>query len=161
MRGDPRVEPIDPREIPQILDLKWSVFGPFYESRAVCDDYTIACVDWTLSVKLTYEDEIVGMYLLQSQPVSDAIAQEGITTLHEGLERYSALRGLHGVTLAIHPAFRGRGWGNMLKEHATTLGYDYWWAVAFKTLGNLEDWEKRARLVGESQEVYLLLEDFT
>lgn len=161
MSVEPQIEPITTQEIAQILDLKWSVFAPYYSNRAECDQYTMANVDWSLSVKLTLDHRIVGMYLLEPEPVSSAIQQEGITTIYEGLEKYRTQRGLHGVTLAIDETFRGRGWGNRLKDYATTLGYDYWWAVAFKDLGNLRDWQKRARLVGENHELYLLLEDYT
>lgn len=160
MSVEPRIEPISAQDIGQILDLKWSVFAPYYSTRAECDEYTMASVDWSLSVKLLLEREIIGMYLLEEEPISNALQHEGITTLYEGLESYQSRRGLHGVTLAVDETFRGRGWGNRLKDYSASLGYDYWWAVAFKQLGNLRDWQKRARLVGESHELYLLLEDY-
>jgi hypothetical protein len=154
------IESILPSDIPEILDLKWSVFCSHYSSRDESDSYTLASVDWSKSIKVLHEARIVGIYLLKEEAIADGIRSESITTLHESLERYRELRGLHGVTLCLHEAYRGRGWGNLLKEYPGTLGYDYFWGVMFKTLGNLHDWEKRSRLVGESRDLYLILEDF-
>ena len=160
MKADPRIEPIQVNEISELLDIKWSVFSQYYPSKDACDNYSLACTDWSISVKLTFERKIVGMYLLKEEAISEIIPQEHITTLHESLFEYQGLRGIQGITLAIQEEYRGRGWGTFLKKYPRTLGYDYWWGIAFKTLGNLKDWQKQARLVGESRDLYLLLEDF-
>lgn len=154
------IEPVQQHEISELLQMKWDIFGAYYPTREACDTYTLASVDWNISVKLVYERKAIGMYLLKSEPVSHVSAQEQMTTLYEDLSKYSDLRGIQGVTLTLQEDYRGRGWGNLLKEYPRTLGYDYWWCIAFKALGNLRDWQKRARLVGEGEFSYLLLEDF-
>ena len=160
MSVNPNIESIQRDEISELLDIKWGVFNQYYSSKAECDKYTLSCVDWSISVKLTYERKIVGMYLFNEEAVSKIIPKEHITMLYENLDRYQDQRGIQGVTLAIQKEFRGRGWGNFLKKYPRTLGYDYWWGIAFKTLGNLKDWQKQSRLVGESLDLYLILEDY-
>lgn len=155
----PTIEPIQTHEINEILDIKWSVFRQYYTSKDICDKYTLANTDWNISIKLTYERKIIGMYLLKEEAVSEIVICEHISILYENINCYQNLRGIQGVTLGILDGYRGRGWGNFLKDYPGTLGYDYWWGIAFKTLGNLKDWQKRARLVGESRDLYLLLED--
>ena len=156
----PKIEPIQTYEISELLDIKWRVFCQYYKNKEGCDSYTLASTDWSILVKLTLKGKIIGMYLLKEGSLSEFIISEHITTLYENIQSYQDLRGLQGVTLAIDETYRGRGWGNILKDYPKTLGYDYWWGIAFKTLGNLKDWQKRARLVGESQDLYLILTDY-
>ncbi len=71
------------------------------------------------------------------------------------------MRGIEGVLLAVDKSIQGQGWGNRLKDYTRTLGFDYIWGQQLKPLNNLKDWLKRRELVGEVENCYITLEDFT
>ncbi len=125
-----------------------------YFKHVTDKDYFFAIVaqetNWDLSIMLTQEDTLMGLYLLGDKQVSSLI----------GKSEYDSLKGVEGVLLAVDSSMRGLGWGNKLKDIPKTLGFDYIWGQQLKSLKNLPDWLKRRVLVGETDSVYITLETF-
>jgi len=112
----------------------------------------LANVNWDESILLVDdENKIMGVYLLGRHQINSMIMAKD----------YIGLKGVEGVLLCVDETLRGQGYGNQLKDHPRTLGYDYIWGQQFRALGNLNDWLKRRELVGETEYVYITAQKFT
>lgn len=123
-------------------------------------DYTEKMTAWDISFKIEKDGKTAGFYLVGKRGILDWIASEDHEVKqHEDLTKYKTRRGLEGLALFVFPAYRSAGLATLLKNALKSLSYDYVWGQAFKDLGNLQDWQKRRRLVAETDEVYVTLED--
>jgi hypothetical protein len=108
-------------------------------------------VDFTKSIVIKKDDEIIGTYLLGTNPVH----------IIENMKHYLGLKGIEGVALAIKPEYRNLGYGNMMKDYSieTNKNYDYIWGMQLKDLQNVKDWSKRRRIVFQSSDLIITLQD--
>lgn len=100
-------------------------------------------------VLLDDEDKVQGGYLLGNNQIHNYIADSS---------KFNGLQGVEGVVLFIEKEFRGKGWGDKLKDAPKELGVDYIWGQQFKDLNNLNDWLKRRELIDEQNNVYITAE---
>ena len=56
-----------------------------------------------------------------------------------------------GDALVVDPAYRGLGYGSMLRAMPSRMNVDYVWGSQLKALNNIDDWLKRRLLVTDSQ----------
>lgn len=155
LEDEVQVEPITKEDMPRVqegIELAFGHYGDWVWS------YTNEATDWSISFKAVVEGQMAGFYCLNLRNVTDEVARNKFTPL-EDLTPYDAKTGLEGVALVVFPEFRGRGIGSALKDATRGLHADYIWGVQLKSLGNLEQWLRRRRLVAENPEMYLTLED--
>jgi len=100
---------------------------------------------------LNDQDEIVGVYLLDSCEESNSFF---------GKEKYNGLIGAEGMLLFIEEEYRGKGWGNKLKDMPKELGFDFVWGRQSKRLNNLHHWLKRRELILEDVNEYITAQIF-
>lgn len=154
----PRIEPLDRQDVPAILRACVMVFT----GKGMSDEHLVSFVqsytDWQLSRKLMLGDQMIGFYLLREGSIIELANACGDVT--EDLTRYQDKRGVEGIALVVIPEYRGTGYGNLLKNYPKTMGYDYIYGMQLKTLGNLDDWLKRRRLIADCHDVWVTLEDF-
>jgi GNAT superfamily N-acetyltransferase len=107
-----------------------------------CMGYTNECTDWSKSVKLILGDNIIGCYLIKEAE----------------LPEFKDKKGIEGVALCILPEYRGKGYGEKMKDwlenYAKSHDYDYIYGMHLKTLKNIEPWLKRRELYKEDEELY-------
>lgn len=120
-------------------------------------DYLYFATDWPLSKKLVIGTELIGFYLLAEGAVAHVVAKCDAVT--EALGRYEHKRGIEGIALVVLPEFRGRGYGELLKNVPRGMGYDYVFGQQLKSLNNLTAWLKRRRLIADCDGVWVTLED--
>ena len=133
-----KIEKIEHRDVPEIVDFTAKIFSNVMEYEENVE-YIKSATDFSRSVKLTVDDEIVGCYLVHD-----------IT-----LKKVPGKKGIEGVALAIKPAFRKYGLGEKLKDwlenYAKLSGYDYVYGQHLKGLSNIDYWLKRRKLLHEDK----------
>lgn len=98
-----------------------------------------------------------GFYLLQEKSILEVVDHE--TIIDKDLQYYEHKRGLEGVALGVLPEFRGSGVGHALKEVPRLMGFDYIWGYQLKNLKNIDFWLRRRRVIADSGDLYITLED--
>jgi GNAT superfamily N-acetyltransferase len=115
-----------------------------------------------LSKVAEVDGKFAGFYLLRKGSVMEVLSDDpefaGIT-VYEDLDPYRGKRGVEGVALAVLPEFRGSGVGRALMDAPKSMGFDYIYGYQFKSLGNLQNWLGRRRLVAETTTFYCTLQD--
>lgn len=130
----------------QDLIIKWSY--EFFKDHMDFLSFTYhiqQTTNWEESIIIMDGKKIMGVYLF------------GDTQLNG---EYKVLRGIEGVLLAVDETIRGQGWGNKLKDYPKTLEIDYIWGYQLKSLGNLNDWLKRRKLLYQTDDCYVTIEIF-
>lgn len=132
--------------------LDWSIHFKHLMNEEYFKYYIMYSVDFENSFMLLDDDEnIVGAYLLNENQITDFC---------KNTEKFKNLKGVEGVLLFIEEEYRGKGWGNNLKDAPKELGYDYIWGQQLKGLNNLQDWLKRRELITEIDNVYVTAQIF-
>lgn len=121
--------------------------------------HVIQYMDPSLSVVAIENGRVVGFYILGKRSVLDGIKEEELTPT-EDLSAYQGKKGIEGVALGIIPEARGSGLGSKLKDYPQRLGADYIWGLQLHSLGNLEHWLKRRRVVAKNEESVATLQDY-
>ena len=142
--------------IPEEKRLEVITWAFEYFKHVTPEDYFFAIIaqetNWDLSVLLVDDDDTVkGCYLLGNLQVDSIVKTD----------TYKNKKGVEGILLAVDTDIRGKGWGDVLKNYPSSLGFDYIWGQQLKTLNNLQDWLKRRELVSETKSVYITLENFS
>ena len=90
--------------------------------------------------------EVIGFYcLLANSPIPAKKSDK----------RFKGKRGLEGVALGVHPAYRGSGIATeLIRQSEQVPEYDYIWGMAFEELQNLDFW-KRFREVFLTGQVHI------
>jgi len=114
-------------------------------------------VNWDMSVKAVQHDEMVGYYLLSSNPIS-SVDEKGVKYF-EDLESYEGKSGTEGVSLYVKPQYRKLGIASLLKDYAENVGSDYVWGYQSKYLDNLDHWEKRRKYFADTGKEHVTLKD--
>lgn len=133
-----QILPITENDKHQIISMCSTIFSGLmsYNNNY---NYIKSSTDFTKSVKLVVNDEIVGAYLIKE------IILEGKI-------------GLEGVALAIKPTYRKYGLGEKLKDWLENYAKDNKYAFIFgqhlKGLSNINYWLKRRELYSENEHSY-------
>ena len=122
------VRGIPNKYISEILD--WSIHFNHIMDESSFRNYVNFMSEFEISFMLIDEKEnIVGVYTL----LKNEIYEEFPNT-----EKYEGLDGVEGILLFVEEAYRGKGWGNKLKDMPKEIGYDYVWGRQHKNLNNLD-----------------------
>ena len=125
-------------------------------------DFIMSSVNWDKSIKATYDNQTVGIYLIGDRQLFDVIEDEKATPT-ENLDHYKGKIGVEGVALAVMPTFQKTGIGKKLKDALLGMtNADYIYGLQYKSLNNLQNWLKSRRLVAQSEgdeAVYITLQD--
>jgi GNAT superfamily N-acetyltransferase len=144
------VRGIPNKYISKILD--WSIHFNHIMDESSFRTYVNFMSDFEISFMLLDEKEnIVGAYTL----LKNEIYEE-----YPNTEKYEGLDGVEGILLFVEEAYRGKGWGNKLKDMPKEIGYDYVWGRQHKNLNNLDHWLKRRELILEKEREYVTAEIF-
>jgi GNAT superfamily N-acetyltransferase len=145
--GSPVIEKLNnQQDIKEVVHLASLIFTNVmsYDENV---EYINESTDFSKSVKLTLNNEIIGCYLVNPKNLDN----------EDGL-------GIEGVALAIKPAFRKFGYGELLKnwfeDYAKSNGYSYLWGQHLKGLNNLDHWLKRRELHSEDDELFVTIKRF-
>lgn len=127
--------------------------------------FTQRYADWDLSRKLMLDGTLVGFYLLAEDSITKLVSHryDSCRPL-EDLNVYADKRGVEGIILLVLSEYRGRGYGNLLKDLPRQMGYDYVYGEQFKASpAVLQHWLKRRRMIadctGPYGDVWVTLED--
>ena len=124
------------------------------------EDYTDSVTNYTKSIVVEKDGEIIGAYLLGDRQLRDGIIDmECEDNVYVDLDKYDLKNGVEGVALVVDNNYRDLGLGSKLKDYTTTLGVDYIWGVQYKKLGNLTQWLRRRKLAAENDAFNITVQD--
>ncbi len=111
--------------------------------------YLSSNAQWDASRAVRVDGAIVGVYLLNEgslpfQGFPDVV----VDALSDGTQ-------VEGVALVTDPAFRGRGYGRLLRDEPARLGYDRVWGYQLRALGNLVAWRRHRELAHETEDSHV------
>lgn len=120
-------------------------------------------VNYEISFKAEYENNIVGFYFLTDKSdLFEELKREGATPTMD-LEKYKDKKGVEGCALGIFPEYRNKGIGFLMIdtsiEYAKNNNIDYIFGQHYKTLNNIEYWKRIRKLIAESDTVYFTIKD--
>jgi GNAT superfamily N-acetyltransferase len=160
-----RVEKIKDTDKTAIIQYSVTEFHGSGVSDADIAHFAEYYTDWELSRKLVLDGKMIGFYLLHEGSLNDLVSRYNRYKALEDLRAYANKRGVEGIILFVLPCYRGKGYGNLLKDLPRAFGYDYVYGEQFKATDTIKHWLKRRRLVadGYSQygDVWVTLEDLT
>lgn len=139
--GSISIEHIQEQDKEQIIHMCSLIFSNVmsYEENI---EYITEEADFTKSVKLVANGNIVGCYLLKDISIKKLTNQKGI----------------EGIALAVLPSYRKYGLGEKLKDWlekwAKNKGYDFIFGQHLKGLKNIDYWLKRRELFAENEHSY-------
>lgn len=138
--GQISIDLINGEDINKIIHIGALIFSNTmpYEANV---KYMRAATNFTKSIKLTRNGEIIGGYFVNDKTLPDV----------KGL-------GLEGIALFIKPKYRDLGLGTKLKdwleEYAIANNYSFIYGLHFKTLHNIDSWLKRREIYAEDSGFY-------
>ena len=160
---------ITPDKFEEVIDVLYSVFGFLENDRESLKNRVSPRVLNGLSICLSIDGRVEGVYLLNEKSANDFIREirEGKindfpkeeTTIY--IEQEIIGRGLQGIALAVNPELKGLGLGQSLKDWVKNLNYDYIWGVADKKLENIENWKNTREILAESPNRWATIQFFT
>lgn len=154
---DIKISSIDKKEIENIINITAETFKK-HMSFAASVSYLKDCVDFSISIKATYNDELIGFYLLNENKIP-YINEKNLKISVEKYKELQSNNGLEGVALVILPDYRKLGISKLLIEEsykiAKNLDCDYVWGEALKTINNLNEWSKVRTFIGETDGLYI------
>ena len=106
------------------------------------DDYSsslINNIDITHTIVAKDGSGIVGGYILNEE-----------TLFIDGDYRFENKKGIQGYGLFLKEEYRNIGIGHQLRIYPETLGFDFIYGLAFKSLNNANHWRKFGRYVEET-----------
>jgi len=150
----------DESSIDEALEVFAAAF-PQYEIGEV-KEFIMSSTNWENSIKATYNDQVIGIYLIGDRQLSEVIKDENAEPT-EDLEDYENLIGVEGVALAVAPKAQKIGVGKKLKDALLSMtSADYIFGLQYKSLNNLQHWLKSRRVVAQSVgdgAVFITLQD--
>ena len=167
------IETITEADLPEVIDLVYTVFKDIVpEDREDIEDEIMGKLDYNLFFKISDNGKIVGTYQLYEADFCAFI--EGMKRRNSKLflnienseiEKWRDIPGVEGVQLSVLPEYRDKGIGKILIQHVAKLGYPYIMGQHYESLGNIEHWAKRRKIVGHyvvggDMKIYLTLGEF-
>ena len=101
--------------------------------------------DWDLSQGIWDGDNLLGAYVLRDASIVEAMEMDEMEVPNEVREFDASLAGQRlcwGVALGVPDANQGMGLGRLLRTAPGELGFDRSFGFQYKTLGNLENWQR-------------------
>ncbi len=154
---DIRISTIDPSETDDVIEVLYQTFKTIGATR---DDLRglIPRITNGISLKASYGNEIVGVYLLKENSVNnfiESVESDQIKDFRRDetkifLEEPLSDNGIQGIALAILPEYRNMGIPGKMIDQIRNMGYDYMWGVQDKSLENIEYWKKTRKIFAES-----------
>ena len=170
---DYKISNITKDDLGEVIELAYNVFKDLVpESKEDITNSLMSELDYDLFFKVTNkEGMIIGTYQLCEVKVCEKIQRMKLKCrLHldvsnSVVEKWRNITGIEGVQLSLLPEYRDRGIGKLLINHVSTLGYPYIFGQHYETLGNMDHWAKRRKilgyyLVGDNTKIYLTLGDY-
>lgn len=114
-------------------------------------ELTPSCKYWVLRDEEDKDKRIVGMYILDEQPLPK---MKGVD-----MGKWKG-KGVQGVVLALVKKYRSSGYGSKLKDLPEKLGYDYVWGLQLASLNNIDHWLKRREIVYKNDAIYVTAQRF-
>jgi GNAT superfamily N-acetyltransferase len=96
-------------------------------------------IDTTHSIVARDGTEIIGGYILNED-----------VPFYGREEIFRNKKGIHGFALFLKEEYRNTGIGHELRKYPETLGFDYIFGLAYKSLNNANHWRKFGRYVEET-----------
>ena len=121
--------------------------------------YTEEVTNFSKSIVVELDGEIVGFYLLGDRQIEKGINDNKCDKIYIDLDEYNKKTGLEGVALVVKDEYRGSGIGSKLKDYVKNLNIDYVWGLQYKSLNNLDMWLKRRKLAAENDELYVTVQE--
>lgn len=170
------IQPIEICDIDEIVQHCVTVFHDHGMSDEAMSTFVYDTTDWSISRKLVLDDTIIGFYLLHEGSITrwqterrqwaeGYDACRSVLTIYdncelkEDLSKYTNRNGIEGIILAVLPAYRGVGYGRMLKALPKLMGYDYVYGEQLKDSHNLHYWLRSRRVVAECDGIWVTLQD--
>ncbi len=150
----------DESSIDEALEVFVAAF-PQFELGDV-KEFIMSSTNWDNSIKATYNDQVIGIYLIGDRQLSKVIEDENAEPT-EDLTDYENQIGVEGVALAVAPKAQKIGVGKKLKDALLSMtNADYIFGLQYKSLNNLQHWLKSRRVVAQStgdEAVFITLQD--
>ena len=130
----------------------------FFKYTSGVRSYIQNMADWDLSLKAIYDNKIVGCYILNEDSIICFKSNTGFD-----VTKYTDLKGLHGVGLAVLEEYKGLGIGRALRDYPCNNMYefDYIFGMHLESLKNLDNWKKIREVVSTSPTMHITLQDFS
>jgi hypothetical protein len=93
-------------------------------------------IDTTHSIVARDGTEIIGGYILNED-----------VPFYSREDKFRNKKGIHGFALFLKEAYHSTGIGHQLRKYPETLGFDYIFGLAYKSLNNANHWRKFGRYV--------------
>ena len=162
------VSTIVPEDFDGVLDVLESTFSPFGYTREIIKSKLTNRILNNLSIKITKNDQIIGVYLLTENSIPNFIQEISKNNISDFPKDSTVIisnpteseNGLQGLALAVLSEFRSYGYGKQLKDFVKSMGYDYVWGVQDKNLKNIDFWTKTRSIFAESPNRFATVEIF-
>lgn len=154
-----KVRRFSDQDKPGVIRLMIEAFSHLMDESEI-EDYTDSVTNYSKSIVVEKDGEIIGIYLLGDRQLRDGIIDEECEdNVYVDLDEYDRKNGVEGVALVVDKNHRDLGLGSKLKDYTTTIGADYIWGIQYKELGNLSQWLRRRKLAAENDEVNITVQD--
>ena len=152
------IEPIGSQNLSDIKECLDICNIVFFKHMSTVRSYIQQTADWDLSLKAIYDDKIVGCYILNEDSITCFKSNTGFD-----VTKYTNLKGLHGVGLAVLEEYKGLGIGRALRDYPCNnmYGFDYIFGMHLESLKNLDNWKKIREVVSTSPTMHITLQDFS
>lgn len=152
-----KISTIKNEDIDEVIEILSIVFG-FIDNKEEIKKKILRRLNNNLSIKIELNGEIIGCYLLAEKSVNEFINQINNDDLKDFpkvetkvlLSDKLSDNGIQGISLAILPKYREKGFGEKLKKYVDNLNYDYIWGVQDKKLKNINFWTRTRKIIAES-----------
>jgi ribosomal protein S18 acetylase RimI-like enzyme len=156
-RFNTQITIIKPKDNNDIIDILSKVFG-FIDNKEEIKRKISRRLNNNLSIKIELNGKIVGCYLLAEKSINEFIRQINSNELKDFPKNETNImisdklsdNGIQGISLAVLPEYRDKGFGEKLKNYVDNLDYDYIWGVQDKKLENINFWTKTRKIIVES-----------
>jgi len=149
----------DEKDKEQVMSMMIKSFSHLMSEDSIIK-YTEGVTNFSKSIVVEMDGEIVGFYLLGDRQIEKGIKADKCDKIYIDLDEYNKKTGLEGVALVVKDEYRGSGIGTKLKDYVKNLNIDYVWGLQYKGLNNLDMWLKRRKLAAENDELYVTVQEF-
>lgn len=155
-----KIRPMLESDVNKCLDMKFQYFGHFYgdlsdpKAKEQHDRYALNKLDLSVSLVAEVNGEVVGGYILRKTKFPN---YPGNFYDFSGDDS----TGVEGVSLFVHPDYKGKGVGHMLKyyyKENKRPDVNFIWGQAFHGLKNINHWLKTRTLFNDMYGVYYTIE---
>lgn len=166
------IDKITANDLPEVIELVYNVFKDIVpETREDIEEEIMDKLDYDLFFKISDGDKIIGTYQLYEADFCAFICHMKsrnsklfLDIENSEIEKWRDIQGIEGVQLSVLPEYRDKGAGKMLIDFVSKLGYPYIMGQHYESLGNIDHWAKRRKIVGHylagDTKIYLTIGEF-